>query len=115
MNENMTKAILMAHYQKHHPKFKLGTIAVTPGVVGGLGNAIPGNDTIEEVLAKLIARHNSGDWGDLDDEDKATNEAGLKHGERLMSAYDDVFDGETVWVITERDRSVTTVLLPSEY
>lgn len=94
------------------PKFELGELVMTQGIAH---SAVFEGTTVEQIVASLVARHNSGDWGDIDNEDKATNEAGLKHGERLMSAYDDVFDGETVWVITERDRSVTTVLLPSEY
>ena len=60
-----------------------------------------------------LSRHASGDWGDLPPEDIELNEFGLKHGERLFSAYK---QGETrFWIITERDRSVTTVLLPLDY
>ncbi len=56
----------------------------------------------------------TGDWGDLDDEDKKENELSVKQGFRILSAYN-LENGEKVWVITEWDRSVTTILLPEEY
>ncbi len=66
-------------------------------------------------MAELIYRHIAGDWGDLDPEDAAQNHEGLLSGEgRLMSMYT-LKDGEKIWIITEWDRSATTVLLPSEY
>lgn len=66
----------------------------------------------EEVLAAL-RRHASGDWGDLCPEDAIANDEALHQGGRLLSAYG---DGEyRVWVITEADRSVTTILLPEDY
>jgi hypothetical protein len=62
-----------------------------------------------------LRRHLGGDWGDLDDCDRRQNDAALKSGEdRLFSSYE-VGPSLKVWVITEWDRSVTTVLLPSEY
>jgi hypothetical protein len=61
----------------------------------------------------LLARHVSGDWGDLEDEDRQRNEEALVLGSRIFSAYR---VGEVkFWVITEADRSVTTILLPEEY
>jgi hypothetical protein len=84
------------------PKFPMGRFVATPGAFA-LG--------ID--LQALLARHASGDWGDLCAEDLATNEHGLAHGERLFSSYKT--EKGTVWIMTERDRSVTTVLLPSEY
>lgn len=66
----------------------------------------------EEVLTAL-ARHASGDWGDLCPEDALANNDALDQGGRLFSAYG---QGETrFWIITEEDRSVTTVLLPEDY
>ena len=66
----------------------------------------------EEVMA-AIARHASGDWGDLCPEDALANNDALDQGGRLFSAYG---QGETrFWIITEADRSVTTVLLPEDY
>jgi hypothetical protein len=62
---------------------------------------------------RFLSRHASGDWGDLDAHDRRENELALEHGRRLLSSYP---AGEgRVWVITEADRSVTTLLLPEEY
>ena len=63
---------------------------------------------------EFLSRHLRGDWGDLCEEDKTENELSLKYGFRLMSSYQ-VTDTEKIWVITEADRSITTLLLPSEY
>lgn len=63
----------------------------------------------------LLGRHVVGDWGDLSDDDKMLNERALNHGDgRLMSSYEIASDLK-IWIITEWDRSVTTLLLPSEY
>ncbi|WP_285374215.1 hypothetical protein [Pseudomonas sp. lyk4-TYG-107] len=59
-------------------------------------------------------RHLQGDWGDICDEDRQTNEDALISGNRLMSVYN-VIAEERIWIITEADRSVTTILLPEEY
>jgi len=87
--------------------FSLGDVVATPGAL--------------EILMKvglhpgqLITRHVTGDWGDLDDEDKKENEVSLEKGHRLLSSYK-LETGEKIWVITEGDRSVTTLLLPDEY
>jgi hypothetical protein len=61
-----------------------------------------------------LRRHWRGDWGDVDAEDKAENDYSLMHDLRLLSAYT-LADGTRIWIITEADRSVTTILLPSEY
>ncbi len=61
----------------------------------------------------LLSRHCSGDWGELDDHDRTENERSLENGWRVLSSYP-VGEGK-VWVITEADRSVTTILLPEEY
>ena len=63
--------------------------------------------------APYLARHLAGDWGDLCEEDKAENELSLKEGFRLLSAYETEIG--KIWIITEADRSVTTILFPSEY
>jgi hypothetical protein len=65
------------------------------------------------VIAAL-QRHAKGDWGDLDASDRKANDDALKNGSRLLSAYADSA-GTKFWIITEWDRSVTTVLLPSDY
>ena len=61
----------------------------------------------------LLSRHCSGDWGELDHQDRRENERSIKNGWRIVSSYP---AGEKkVWIITEADRSVTTILLPEEY
>jgi len=84
----------------------LGRVLATPGALRALSEA--GEDPL-----RLLARHASGDWGELDAHDRRENERSLKNGWRVLSSYP-VGDGK-VWVITEADRSVTTILLPSEY
>ena len=86
--------------------FLLGQIVATPGALALLSSLGLSPNT-------LLSRHANGDWGDLDDEDKAANDQALKDGDRLLSAYET--PGGKVWIITEWDRSVTTILLPSEY
>lgn len=62
---------------------------------------------------RYLTRHASGDWGELDPHDRRENERSLKHGWRLFSSYP--VGGKTVWIITEAERSYTTILLPEEY
>ena len=85
--------------------FQPGQIVATPGA---LSLAERGVDLLE-----CLQRHLNGDWGDLCGEDKAENEFSLKHGFRLLSAYNTHLG--KLWIITEADRSVTTFLLPEEY
>ncbi len=90
--------------------FDVGKIYTTPGAL----NALERNNT---TLAPFLERHRSGDWGDLEDEEKAENNASVKNGSRILSAYR-LSDGEKIWIITEAGRLSTTVLLPlspSEY
>ena len=61
-----------------------------------------------------LARHQSGNWGDIDAHDRKENQRSLEQGFRLMSVYS-LSTGVKIWVITEADRSVTTILLPEEY
>jgi len=87
--------------------FDTGYIVRTPGALLALIEA-----QVSE--SSLIERHLGGDFGDVGAEDDAHNHRAIAEGERITSCYG--IDGETkVWVITEADRSVTTVLLPSEY
>lgn len=65
-------------------------------------------------VLRALGRHENGDWGSLDREDRETNELALNRGERLLSAYEDA-SGTAFWIITEWDRSVTTVLLRQDY
>jgi len=90
------------------PLFPTGQIVATPGALALLEQA-------NKTPLEFVSRHLRGDWGDdLCQDDKTENELSLKHGFRLLSSYR-VTETETLWVITEADRSVTTVLLPSEY
>ncbi len=89
------------------PRFPIGQIVATPGALSTLEEA-------EQAAIQLIKRHVAGDWGDLDDEDKASNERALLDGSRIFSAYV-LKSGERLWVITEADRSSTCVLRPDEY
>ena len=84
----------------------LGKIVATPGALETLTDA--GEDPL-----RYLARHASGDWGDLDTHDRRENERSFKHGWRVLSSYP--VGGHTLWIITEADRSVTTILLPEEY
>ena len=63
---------------------------------------------------EFLSRHLRGDWGNLCQEEKTENELSLKHGFRLLSSYH-VTETEKIWIITEADRSVTTLLLPAEH
>ncbi|MGA8581363.1 MAG: hypothetical protein WB579_21920, partial [Bryobacteraceae bacterium] len=62
----------------------------------------------------LLERHVTGDWGDVDEDDRRENEHSLVRGCLLLSAYA-LSNGTRLWVVTEADRSATTILLPSEY
>jgi hypothetical protein len=64
---------------------------------------------------RLLARHIHGDWGDLPVEDQVENELALLTGKRLLSSYTLPGGESKVWIITEADRSVTTILLPDDY
>ena len=89
------------------PLFSPGQIVATPGALALLEQA-------SKSPLEFLSRHFRGDWGDLCQEDKTENELSLKYGFRLMSSYP-ITDSEKLWVITEADRSVTTLLLPEEY
>ena len=88
-------------------RFTLGQTYVTPGAEEAL--MIAGQTVIE-----FFRRHMSNDWGELSEEDVRENELSLKEGFRLLSAYRTA-KGQKLWIITEADRSSTTILLPSEY
>jgi hypothetical protein len=89
------------------PKFSLGQIVATPGALRAFAES-------REEPFSFLYRHASGDWGELDAEDQKENELSLSEGFRLLSAYR-LKTGERLWIITEADRSVTTLLLPEEY
>ena len=87
--------------------FPLGQVVATPGALEALEDA--GQDPGEFLL-----RHVTGDWGELDEHDRNENELGIQKGLRLLSAYR-TNQGMRIWIITEWDRSATTLLLPEEY
>ncbi|MCU1300304.1 MAG: plasmid related protein [Candidatus Sulfotelmatobacter sp.] len=89
------------------PLFPAGQIVATPGALALLEQA-------NQSPLEFLSRHLRGDWGELYQDDKTENELSLKCGFRLMSSYP-VTDSERLWIITEADRSVTTLLLPAEY
>jgi hypothetical protein len=91
-------------YEIMKPRFPVGMTYATPGALA-----------LEVDLTRYLHRHHCGDWGDeLCAEDKAANEQALKDGSRLLSCYRTPA-GDRLYIITEWDRSVTTIMLPSEY
>ena len=88
-------------------KFPLGQLVATPGAA----EAFMRNN---QEATTFVRRHWRGDWGELDAEDVAENEFSLVNGFRLLSRYT-LADGTAIYIITEADRSATTILLPSEY
>jgi hypothetical protein len=87
------------------PLFALGRTVSTPGALESIPN---------EEINLAISRHERGDWGLVRDDDRAENDLSLTAGFRLLSVYEST-GGIRFWIITEADRSVTTVLLPDEY
>ena len=90
------------------PLFNLGQIVATPGALSALG----GEGISSEAL---LTRHVTGDWGELSEDDRRENELSIKEGLRILSAYKLPRTDVKLWIITEADRSVTTILLPDEY
>jgi len=88
-------------------RFSLGRLVATPGALEAMQEA-------DELPTAFIGRHIKGDWGEVCAEDAEENELSLKEGFRVLSAYR-TSKGKRLWVITEADRSVTTILLPEEY
>jgi hypothetical protein len=93
-------------------KFSLGRLVATPGALHALHDA-------GQQAGEFLARHVTGDWGDLDDEDCQSNDAALINGSRILSAYV-TKKGERLWVITEAVNEAglrygTTVLRPEDY
>ena len=88
------------------PRFLLGQMVATPGAIALL------DDANVDALT-LIRRHVCGDWGTLSSDDAIANDQALLTGARVLSSY--VVGGDKIWIITEADRRVTTLLLPSEY
>jgi hypothetical protein len=85
----------------------LGTVVATPGALAALEEA-------RESSLGFLARHASRDWGEIPPEDWEENEFSIKNELRVLSAYT-LRNGTKIWIITEADRSLTTILLPDEY
>lgn len=89
------------------PKFQLGQVVATPG-------AIEAMDAAGQTADFFLDQHASGNWGVVDQEDWALNDQAILDGDRILSAYQ-TLKGTKIWIITEHDRSATTLLLPEEY
>ena len=87
------------------PKFPLGQIVITRNAA----DTLPPDD-----VAAALRRHARGDWGELDEHDRQQNQSALKDGSRLLSAYT-ASNAVKFWIITEWNRTSTTVLLPEDY
>ena len=87
------------------PKFNLGRCCITPNALSHLAH---------DDVVRALERHQAGDWGDVDKHDHRENELSLREGFRLLSVYHST-SGVKFYVITEADRSLTTVLLPEDY
>jgi hypothetical protein len=92
---------------EQQPLFSLGQLVATPGALAALGKA--GQGPLD-----VLSRHVHGDWGALCEEDRRENQFSLERGFRILSSYRTLADVK-LYVITEADRSVTTILLPDEY
>ena len=88
-------------------RFPLGQVVITPGAMAALEAAC-------QMPSTFLSRHAQGDWGDLCEADRQENALALREGFRLFSSYA-MGNGQKLWIITEADRSVTTLLLPLEY
>lgn len=86
------------------PKFPLGRVAITANASAQLDPA---------AVQEGLRRHASGDWGEVCEADRRENELSLREGDRLLSVYG--HGAQRFWIITEADRSVTTVLMPEDY
>lgn len=99
--------ITQSKQEKKEPLFPLGKVVITPGALAVLRNA---NETVDD----LLNRHKHGDWGNVSDLDAAMNNSGIDNKMMLTSDYDTSV-GARIWIITEWDRSITTILTPGEY
>jgi hypothetical protein len=96
-------------FKSYGRRFSLGTIVLTRGV----NDLMAVDASFSKFVLRSLCRHANSDWGELSDEDKKENEFSLNKQLRLFSAYKQ--NDWKIWIITEADRSTTTVLFPSEY
>ena len=91
--------------------FELGNVVMTRGVADEMAE----NEMFAKEVHAALGRYQSGDWGDMDEEDMVMNDMAVTSGEdRIFAAYN-LSSGERVWIITEWDRSCSTILFPEEY
>lgn len=95
----------MIDVRVNEPRFPLGQLVITRNAASRLA---------EDDVTTAIRRHVQGDWGDVCEEDRIENDLALIEGNRILSVYV-AADGLRFWIITEADRSATTVLLPEDY
>jgi len=88
-------------------QLRLGQLVATPAAIEAMARA-------GQSPAPLLARHRAGDWGEVDADDAAANDRAARECERVLSAFT-LKCGARVWIITEADRSATTILLPEDY
>ena len=88
-------------------KFSLGRLAATPGALAAM-------EASGQTPEFFIAKHLAGDWGEVSEEDRRLNDEAVIQGDRILSAFR-TLRGVKLWCLTEADRSVTTILLPTEY
>ena len=88
-------------------RFSLGQVVATPGILAAA-------ETARDDVQKYLSQHAKGEWGESCREDRQANDDAVSNGGRLFSVYR-MIDQTKIWIITEADRSVTTILLPEEY
>ncbi len=98
-----------AEYTPNAKRFAFGRLVMTRGVA----DMMQDQGIFDGALLPFLLRHAAGDWGDVCNEDKKTNDEATHNGQRVLSAYE-LLD-QKIWIITEWDRSVTTILFPHEY
>jgi hypothetical protein len=92
---------------RRSPLFFLGHVYLTAGAIAALERS-------GQRPGEFLVRHVVGDWGTVCESDKRLNDAAVSEGTRIFSAYETTA-GDKIWVITDADRSATTLLLPDEY
>jgi len=106
---NMVKVNKQSGGGEKMGKFSLGAVLVTRGV----SSRIASDEAFSKFVISSLARHINGDWGDLCEWDKQENERAVQEESRILSAYR--HNDDKIWIITEGDRSATTILFPEEY
>ena len=92
-------------------KFELGEMTMT----AGMRDRFATDEAFRKFVTLSVGKYITGDWGDICADDKKRNENALIVGDRVFASYRRPSTGETIWIITESDRSATTILFPEEY